>query len=170
MGLLTVTQDLLRTTPRFLSLKQISIEAGVPYRWLTDFATDRINDPGVRKVQAVHDYLVRVPHERPMIFSWEEAQRKILPEIPGLYELFDKHGVMLYIGETKSLSRRIGEHMRSQVVIDAEPHKIRFTEMHDRDERLWIEGLRIRSYNPILNITHNQQREGYATYGRARTR
>ena len=43
------------TMPR----REIALAAGVDYEWLAKFSQGRIFDPGVRKVQALHDFLIR---------------------------------------------------------------------------------------------------------------
>ena len=62
---MTRNTALLDTTKRLMgersiSLKALADEAEVDYEWLSKFSQGRINDPGVRKVQAVHDALVAV--------------------------------------------------------------------------------------------------------------
>lgn len=37
--------------------RQICDETRLDYNWLTKFAQKKISDPGVKKVQALHDYL-----------------------------------------------------------------------------------------------------------------
>lgn len=55
MELLSSTQKLLDDTPQ--SVKTIAKGAKVNYRWLRYFMDGRYNDPGVRKIQRIHDYL-----------------------------------------------------------------------------------------------------------------
>jgi hypothetical protein len=152
MSLLAVTSRLLSKAPRHLDMKSIANESGVPYRWLCDFANDRIYDPGVRKVQNLHDYLVRFPAMKPTKYKWSEIVSTILPEIPGLYEIYAADGLPIYFGETKSLSRRMGEHARSKDILDLEPAYVRFTEIKQKDERLWLEDIRVKVYGPVLNV------------------
>ena len=52
--------DALRIELRPASLRRISKEAGVAYEWLCDFKDGQINDPGIRKVEAVRDALERL--------------------------------------------------------------------------------------------------------------
>ena len=42
-----------------LPLPKIAARAGVGYEWLKKFAADEIPDPGVRRIQTLHDFLVR---------------------------------------------------------------------------------------------------------------
>lgn len=60
MNLLPATRRLLKTARRGRSLQFIATRSGdkVQYEWLKKFASGEIPDPGVRRVQALHDYLV----------------------------------------------------------------------------------------------------------------
>lgn len=54
--------DLYSKTIRLLKMSSISFSeiskgAGVGQRWLFDLANGRFKDPGVRKIQRLHDYL-----------------------------------------------------------------------------------------------------------------
>jgi hypothetical protein len=56
-------ESLLERTYRLLSITdlnfhQIASGAGVDREWLAKFKQRRINEPGVKKVQRVHDFLV----------------------------------------------------------------------------------------------------------------
>lgn len=55
-SLLDKTRELVRNREG-LTLRQIAEGADVDFEWLSKFARGEINDPGVRKVQAVHDFL-----------------------------------------------------------------------------------------------------------------
>lgn len=55
--LLTKTRQMLSTRPRKLSLNSIANDTGLTYHWLRAFESERAEDPGVRKVQTLHDYL-----------------------------------------------------------------------------------------------------------------
>ncbi len=55
LPLLDIT--LLRLKNRQESLRAVASGAGVEFEWLAKFGQGRIADPGVRKVQKVHDYL-----------------------------------------------------------------------------------------------------------------
>lgn len=59
MTLLDKTVALLAARPRTLTLAAIAAAAGVEKEWLAKFSKGVIADPGVRKVQALHDYLAR---------------------------------------------------------------------------------------------------------------
>lgn len=57
MSLLQRTYELLERSD--LTREEIAKGAGVGIDWLKKFAGQRIPEPGVKKVQAVHDFLAR---------------------------------------------------------------------------------------------------------------
>lgn len=161
MTLLTITNRLLQRAPRHLTLKRIAAEADVQYGWLSSFSRDQIHDPGVRRVQKVHDYLVRFPESKPVRYSWEDINKRILPEDPGVYEIFDARGDRLYVGMTNSVSRRLSEHARTEVVSSAEPSYVIFTMIEEIETRVWLENLLIVTYSPPLNTALNPSKKGW---------
>ena len=54
------TIKLLKACPREISLAHIALETGLHPNWLSEFNRGTIEDPGVNKVQKLHDYLVKV--------------------------------------------------------------------------------------------------------------
>lgn len=54
--LLTKTRELLAATEKPLYV--IATESQLGYEWLRKFKADQIPEPGVNKVQRLHDYLV----------------------------------------------------------------------------------------------------------------
>jgi transcriptional regulator with XRE-family HTH domain len=57
MGLRETTLRLLGNLPRTITAKQVAEGAGLSEAWLSRFASGTISDPGVDKVQALHDHL-----------------------------------------------------------------------------------------------------------------
>ena len=62
--------DLLASTLRLLehrteTFPQIARASGVGYEWLKKFSAGGIPDPGVRRVQRLHDYLLRQNSDAP---------------------------------------------------------------------------------------------------------
>lgn len=55
--LLDATKE--RLASRQETLQEVADGAGVGYQWLAKFSQNRIADPSVNKVQAVHDYFLR---------------------------------------------------------------------------------------------------------------
>ena len=47
----------MRLAAQKLPLREVAAGSGVGYEWLAKFSQGRIGDPGVRKVQALHDFL-----------------------------------------------------------------------------------------------------------------
>lgn len=58
--LLKRTQDLVKCAPRTISYAEMGRQIGVSGNWVGMFAKDLIPDPGVKKVQALHDFLANV--------------------------------------------------------------------------------------------------------------
>jgi hypothetical protein len=50
------TYAMLRDSP--LTRREIAAGSCVDYEWLSKFSQGRISDPGVRKVQRLHDFLL----------------------------------------------------------------------------------------------------------------
>lgn len=68
------TRRQLSDAPRWLSLSQIAQDTGLQVSWLSAFAADKMKDPGITKVQALHDYLAIVPCDlRPERVKFGEA-------------------------------------------------------------------------------------------------
>lgn len=50
------TLELIRASDQ--SIRQLAKDAGVGQRWLSDLVSGRFDDPGVKKIQRLHDYLI----------------------------------------------------------------------------------------------------------------
>lgn len=61
MPLYDETIRLLKTCPRDISLAHIARETGLGEAWLSDILAVPDRDPGVKKIQKLHDYLVALP-------------------------------------------------------------------------------------------------------------
>lgn len=57
-NLLQQTRDLFHTRPRTMTLAVIAEGTDLTVEWLRTFSQDRSEDYGVRKVQALHDFLL----------------------------------------------------------------------------------------------------------------
>ena len=55
MNLHDETLSLLKADTR--SRERIAQEAGLTYSWISKFATGQIQNPGIRKIQTLNDYL-----------------------------------------------------------------------------------------------------------------
>lgn len=163
MTLLLITQNLLKRAPRHLTMKRIATESDVPYHWLCRFHQELIYDPGVRRVQKVHDYLVRMPDAKPDRYLWSDITKRIFPEDPGVYEIFDERGDRIYVGRTNNISRRISEHSRNESIINASPSHILFTHIEDEEAIFWLENTLITAYSPPLNTIFNPAKKGWSS-------
>lgn len=55
--LLEDTHKLLEALPRSVSLIEIAKNTGLKITWLSALSRNQINDPGVKKVEKLHNYL-----------------------------------------------------------------------------------------------------------------
>lgn len=55
--LLARTQDLVKSAPRNVTYTKMAEAIGCSVAWISRFADDKIPDPGVRRVQRLHDFL-----------------------------------------------------------------------------------------------------------------
>lgn len=61
--LLPATKRLLEQRAKRLSLRKISAGSGVNLHWLGKFVQGKFDDPGVKKIQKLHDYLISLPDD-----------------------------------------------------------------------------------------------------------
>lgn len=57
VGLRARTLHLVQNAPRGITYTVMSQQCGVSIAWISRFAADKIPNPGVDTVQALHDYL-----------------------------------------------------------------------------------------------------------------
>lgn len=77
------------------------------------------------------------------------------PAKPGEYRIRDYDGNMQYIGETCSLSRRMGEHIRSGKIQDGYSFEFQLADGRSTSRtRREHEREKIELYNPPLNQSH----------------
>lgn len=69
-----------------------------------------------------------------------------LPDLPGIYH-FIKNEKIVYIGESSSIKRRVGQHILS----NGEDFEVRYQIIDDEDERKQREAEQIREHRPELN-------------------
>ena len=60
MSLLERTQQLYNSAPRHIKLKQMAEATGLSMAWISRCINDKFEDPGVKRVQRLHDYLESV--------------------------------------------------------------------------------------------------------------
>lgn len=63
--LLEQTKLLLKERPNYLALKTIAEDLSIPISWLSQFNRELIADPGVKRIQILHDYLSDKKKEQP---------------------------------------------------------------------------------------------------------
>lgn len=56
--LLARTQDLVKNAPRDVTYTKMAEAIGCSVAWISRFADNKIPDPGVRRVQRLHDFLI----------------------------------------------------------------------------------------------------------------
>lgn len=54
------TLSLVRNAPRSITYTEMSKGSGLSVTWISRFADGKFDDPGVKKVQSLHDYLSNV--------------------------------------------------------------------------------------------------------------
>src|SRR3954449_5009686 len=85
------------------------------------------------------------------------AQRKNLPDTPGVYLFRDGRGKVIYVGKAKSIKKRVASHFSNSVVRgDVEMRDliddIQFVEVNTEAEALLAEQNFIKQYQPRFNI------------------
>lgn len=159
--LLETTQRKLRNTPREITLTLISQETGLSLSWLSDFSTNKLDDPGIRKVQRLHDYLFL---ERPMPVSplkWEKEILKLIPDYRSLrndlllfmsvYMIYRQEDC-LYVGVSNALRTRLLSHYSSDRMQAAKPTHVELKHYRDMNAAQYYEKLMIKSKQPLFNI------------------
>ena len=79
-------------------------------------------------------------------------------QAPGIYQMFDSEGVILYVGKAKNLKKRLSSYFRStgmsiktaammQKVVD-----VQVTVTHTENEALILESNLIKQHKPRYNI------------------
>ncbi|HRS18240.1 MAG TPA: excinuclease ABC subunit UvrC [Bacteroidales bacterium] len=82
----------------------------------------------------------------------------ILPEKPGVYQFFDKHDTLLYVGKAKNLKKRVTsyfvkehEHAKTRVLV-SKIHSIQHIVVNSEQDALLLENNLIKKYRPRYNI------------------
>ena len=52
------TLKLIKSRPAYISLKQIAIDTGIDYNWVSSFHMGKIKDPKFQRLKLLHDYLI----------------------------------------------------------------------------------------------------------------
>jgi excinuclease ABC subunit C len=85
------------------------------------------------------------------------AQRRALPDAPGVYLFHDQRGRVLYVGKAKSIKKRVASHFSSPSTRGArdlleEMDRIEFIVTQTEAEALLAEQTFIRQYRPRYNV------------------
>ncbi|HON53808.1 MAG TPA: excinuclease ABC subunit UvrC, partial [Bacteroidales bacterium] len=82
----------------------------------------------------------------------------ILPEKTGVYQFFDKHDTLLYVGKAKNLKKRVTsyfvkehEHAKTRVLV-SKIHSIQHIVVNSEQDALLLENNLIKKYRPRYNI------------------
>ena len=94
----------------------------------------------------------------------DEIQLRRLQNVPALYKIWRTDGVLLYVGETKALATRLGEHLhnpQNEELIDCfEANELMYFQwaraMDSATERRRVEAKIIREDRPVGNLLHQQ--------------
>src|SRR5436190_11316088 len=85
------------------------------------------------------------------------AQRRALPDAPGVYLFKDRKGKVLYVGKARSIRKRVGSHFskpgtRGAVDMIDQIDQIDFVATQTEAEALLTEQRFIRQHRPVFNI------------------
>lgn len=153
--LLARTQQLVKEAPRHVTYTMMATAAGVSVAWVSRFADDKIPDPGVKRVQALHDYLAGRPGEIGNRLDFEEWKRWKPKRHSCVYAVFEGD-VCLYVGCTVDFVNRMRGHEQTKKFAGHNPTHIEFVWYHEEavtcaDEVRKCEKKLIKLHKPILN-------------------
>lgn len=157
--LLESTEKMLAALPRWVTLSQVASESGVKLSWLSAFASGGIEDPGVKKVQAIHDYLSVLPtNTKPSKIAYADAFM-ILPGskrhdfVSAVYEIHAEDQC-LYVGSTGNFGLRIRQHRQKKKFDGFNPCFVVLSHFEDGDtiKMQTLERAKIKALRPVLNV------------------
>lgn len=157
--LLEKTEKMLVALPRWVTLSQVASESGVKLSWLSAFASGGIEDPGVKKVQAIHDYLSVLPtNAKPSKVAYPDAfiiqpGSKRHEFVSAVYEVHAEDRC-LYVGSTGNFGLRIRQHKQSKKFEGLAPCFVVLTHFEDGDtiKMQKLERAKIQALRPVLNV------------------
>lgn len=81
-----------------------------------------------------------------------------MPSSPGVYQYFDKDGLLIYVGKAKHLKKRVSSYFRNDVygktaVLVSKIVDIRFVVVQTEHDALLLENSLIKSHQPKYNIS-----------------
>ncbi len=95
-----------------------------------------------------------------MSYPSEELKKFVfeLPELPGVYQYFDKKGKIIYIGKAKNLKRRVGSYFTKShdrlktAILVRKITRIEYIVVDSEQDALLLENNLIKKYQPRYNI------------------
>lgn len=161
--LLEEARDALKSAPRHLTYTRIAKDTGLTVSWLSDFANDKLQDYGIKKVEMLSDYL-SCEHDTHLPTSIHVDQISSLAhheEYDCVYTIMSNEDV-IYVGSTWQLGTRLRCHMRNEKIKRLNPTHVDviYVQRNGSDNtaklRRTIEYNRIKSLKPLLNVRGKQ--------------
>ena len=93
-------------------------------------------------------------HHSPLVLE----KINVLPTDAGVYQFFDKKGVIIYVGKAKNLNKRVHSYFKSNITdgktraLVKNIEDIKFTVVSSELDALLLENNLIKSYHPRYNI------------------
>jgi excinuclease ABC subunit C len=93
--------------------------------------------------------------------QWEKLEPIVrsLPDNPGVYQYFDEHGTIIYVGKAKNLKKRVSSYFRNDASIYGKVRvmvrkifEIRYLVVDTELDALLLENNLIKEYQPRYNI------------------
>jgi len=75
-----------------------------------------------------------------------------VPKVPGVYQMFDKSGALLYVGKAKSLSARLRQHAADEKILQWDVARIEIITTKTEADALILESDFIKNKRPKYNI------------------
>lgn len=150
--MLTETQKMLKSVPRWVTLTQISKETDLQITWLSALARDAISDPGVKKIEKLYDYLKLLPTlDKPEFINFSDICT-IPPQqdMRGVYVIW-AGDLCVYVGVSNAIFKRLMQHRNKPEFLKHNPSKVQMFKIDDYKQRLHFEKMKIKSLKPIEN-------------------
>lgn len=159
-NLLEDTQNKMAALPRWVSLSQIAKDTELQVSWISAFAANKIEDPGVKKVQRLFDYLQIIQYEKkPTRICFGEQYRSHPNEgFEGVYIIWSG-SVCVYVGTSQNMMHRLCDHKFNEKIVDKNPTHIdliyvdEYATEQKGEARRNLEKMKIKSLKPLLNKT-----------------
>lgn len=151
------TCTLLRQASRKLPYAQIASETGLSASWVSAFARNEIPDPGVHKVQRLHDFLIAKRHRAEVSYYYKDIGFQ-LPHTLGPcvyiiqgYSPAQNKMTYLYVGCTNNIRQRLENHNLWPEFLKHKIHLVTVRYFEDSNDAAKCERMLISSFQPLLN-------------------